>query len=112
MITRAIHFPHLELTTYIKNNIGLLLFLIIKIFKSQNRNRLISVEDELRVCLSKLDPELSIFAAKNKHRFHIKEINSIFYSSIKNNTVLDDIYVHIAFSYLMVFSNLIIQNCQ
>jgi hypothetical protein len=39
----------------------------------------------------KFDPELSICSAKNKHRFHIKEVNFILYFSLKNNTILDDI---------------------
>jgi hypothetical protein len=60
----------------------------------------------------KFDQELSIWAAKNKHSFHTKEVNSIFYFSLKNNIVFDDIFVHFALIYLMVFSNLAIQHCQ
>jgi hypothetical protein len=44
----------------------------------------------------KFNPELSICAANNKHRFHIKEANFIPYFSLKNNTVLDDVFLHIA----------------
>jgi hypothetical protein len=60
----------------------------------------------------KYDPELSICAAKNKYRFHINEVNFILYLSLKNSTVLDDIFVHIALIYLMIFSNLTIEHCQ
>jgi hypothetical protein len=59
-----------------------------------------------------VDPELSICAAKTKHRFHFTEINFILCFSLKNNTDLDDIIVHNALIYLMVFSNLTIQYCQ
>jgi hypothetical protein len=54
-------------------------------------------------------PELSICAANTKHRFHIRKVIFILYFSLKNSTVLDDICVHIASIYLMVFSNLTIQ---
>jgi hypothetical protein len=60
----------------------------------------------------KFNPELSICAARNKHRIHIIEANFILNYSLKNNTVLDYIFVHIALIYLMVFSNLTIQYCQ
>jgi hypothetical protein len=60
----------------------------------------------------KFNTELSTCAAKNKHRFHIKEANSFLYFSLKNNTVLEDIFVHIALIYFMVFSSLTIQHCQ
>jgi hypothetical protein len=78
--------------------------------KIKDRNRLISAGDDLHVCFLKFDPELSICATKNKHKFHIKEVNLILYFSLKNNTVLDDIFVHIVLSY--IFSNLTIQQCQ
>jgi hypothetical protein len=70
--------------------------------KSKDRNRLISVEDELFVLIWSSTPKLSICAANNNHRFHIKEVNFILYFSFKNNTVLDDIFDHIALIYLMV----------
>jgi hypothetical protein len=60
----------------------------------------------------KFDPELRICAAENKHRFQIKEVEFILYFSFKNNTVLDDIFVHIVLIYLMVFSNLTNQHYQ
>jgi hypothetical protein len=60
----------------------------------------------------KFDPELSICAANKKHRFHIKEVNFILYFGLKNNTVLDDIFVHIALIYLPVFSNVTSEDCQ
>jgi hypothetical protein len=60
----------------------------------------------------KFDPEFSMCAAENKHRFHIKKVNLILYFSLKNNTVLDDIFVRIALIYLMVFSKLTIQHYQ
>jgi hypothetical protein len=44
----------------------------------------------------KFGPELSTCTANNKHRFHIKEANFILYLSLQNNTVLDDVFVHIA----------------
>jgi hypothetical protein len=66
-------------------------------------------EDELWVCLSEVRPSC---AAKQQHRFHIKEANFILHFSLKKNTVLDDVFVHTAFIYLMVFSNLTIQHCQ
>jgi hypothetical protein len=44
--------------------------------------------------------------------FRIKEVNFIFYFSLKNSTLIDGIFVHIALIYLMVFGNLIIQHCQ
>jgi hypothetical protein len=47
----------------------------------------------------KFDPELSICAAKNKHRLHIKEVNFFLKSNLKNNIVLDDIFVHIALAH-------------
>jgi hypothetical protein len=43
--------------------------------------------------------------------FHDKEINFTLYYSFKISIVLDDIFVHIALIYLMVFSNFIIQRC-
>jgi hypothetical protein len=46
------------------------------------------------------------------HRLHIKKVNFFLYFSLKNNTVLDDIFLHIALIYFMVFSNLTIQHCQ
>jgi hypothetical protein len=58
------------------------------------------------------DSELSICADKNKHKFLIKEVNFILYFSFKSNIVLDDIFVHIALIYILVFSNLTIQHCQ
>jgi hypothetical protein len=54
------------------------LFSCLTSITSKDRNRLISVEDELRAHLSKVDPELCICAAKNMHRFHIKEQISFF----------------------------------
>jgi hypothetical protein len=60
----------------------------------------------------KFNPELSICAAKNKHKFHIKKVNCILYVSFKDNTVSDDIFVHTSLICPMVFSNLIIQYCQ
>jgi hypothetical protein len=60
----------------------------------------------------KFDTELSICKAKSKHRFHIKEVSYTPYFSLKNNTALDDIFVHIALHYLIVFSNRAIQHCQ
>jgi hypothetical protein len=60
----------------------------------------------------KFDPELSICAAKNEHTFHIKDVNLILYFSLKNNNVLDDIFVHIALIYLTVFSRRTIQHYQ
>jgi hypothetical protein len=44
----------------------------------------------------KFDPQLSIYATKNKHRFSIKEVHFILNFSLKNNTVLGDIFVHTA----------------
>jgi hypothetical protein len=37
----------------------------------------------------KFEQELSICAAKDKHRFHVKKINCILYFSFKINIVLD-----------------------
>jgi hypothetical protein len=79
--------------------------------KSKDINCPISADNSVCAYL-KLIPELSICAAKNKHRFHIREVNFIICFSLKNKTVLDDIFVHFALFYLMVFSNLIIQHCQ
>jgi hypothetical protein len=80
--------------------------------KSKDINRLISVEDELHVCLSKVRPRIKYLCTKNKHRFYIKEVYFILNFTLKNNTVLDYIFVHIAFMYLTVFSSLTIQHCQ
>jgi hypothetical protein len=78
--------------------------------KSKDRNRFISVEDELHVCLSNVWSRTK-YLCKEKNRFHIKEVNFILNFSLKINTVLDDIFVHIALIYLMVFSNPTIQHC-
>jgi hypothetical protein len=78
--------------------------------RSKDRNRLISVRDELRDYL-KFDPGLSFCAAETKHRFHMRQVNFILYFSSKINTVIDDIFVHIALIYLRAFSNLNIQHC-
>jgi hypothetical protein len=48
----------------------------------------------------KFDAELSTCAAENKQRFQIKEVNLTLYFGLKNNTALDDIFVHIALIYL------------
>jgi hypothetical protein len=66
MIPEAIYFPYLEFTAYIKNYIGLLPFLIIKSFKSKGRNHLISVEDKLHVCLSKVRPRIKHLCRKKQ----------------------------------------------
>jgi hypothetical protein len=54
----------------------------------------------------KFDPELSICAGKNKHSFHIKEVNFIIYFGFKNNPVLGDIFVCVAYIY---YSTLLIK---
>jgi hypothetical protein len=59
-------------------------------------------------CL-KCDPELSICAAKNKHRFHIKAVNFILYYSLNNNTASDLIFVHIAW-FILGFSVILLFN--
>jgi hypothetical protein len=79
---------------------------------SRAKTEIISFQMNFGHAYLKFDSELSICAAKNKHRFHIKEVNFILYFSLKNNIVLDDIFVHIALIYLMVFSNHIIHHCQ
>jgi hypothetical protein len=78
----------------------------------KNKDRNCLVEDELRVYYLKFDPEVSTYAARNKHRFHIKEVNFIFYFSLKNKTALDDIFVYIALMDIVLFSNLSVQHCQ
>jgi hypothetical protein len=47
----------------------------------------------------KFDPELSICAAKMKHRLCIKEVNFIISFSLKDNNILYNIFVYIASSY-------------
>jgi hypothetical protein len=42
------------------------------------------------------DPELSTCAANSKNRLHTKKENLILYCSLKNNTVLYDVFVHTA----------------
>jgi hypothetical protein len=75
--------------------------------QSKDRYRPISVCAHL-----KFNPELCICEAKNKHRFHIKDVNYILYFAFKNNAALDDVSVHIALHYLIVFGDLAIQHCQ
>jgi hypothetical protein len=60
----------------------------------------------------KFSPKLSTCAAKNKQSFYSKEVNFTLYFSLKNNTVLDHMFVHVILIYLMVFSDLTIQHFQ
>jgi hypothetical protein len=47
----------------------------------------------------KFDSELSICAAKNKHCFHINEVNFILNFSSKNNAVIDNDSYYFDLSY-------------
>jgi hypothetical protein len=78
-------------------------------FKS--KVEIISVEDELCMYLSKVRPRIKYLCSKQQAQFYIKEANFILHFSLKNNTLLlDDVFVRIAFIYLMFFSNLIIEH--
>jgi hypothetical protein len=50
----------------------------------------------------KFDPELNIYATESKDMFHVKEVNFILNFSLKNNIVLEDIFVHIALIYFTI----------
>lgn len=55
--------------------------------KTKVRNDLITIEDEMHVCLCHIfGPELYVFTAKNKHQFHITHVNFILCCS--NNVLI------------------------
>jgi hypothetical protein len=60
------YFPHLGFTAYIKKIILAYCVFSHKIFNSKHRNRLISVEDELRVSLSKVRPRIKYLCSKEQ----------------------------------------------
>jgi hypothetical protein len=62
--------------------------------ESKDRKNFISTEDEHVYAVS-------ICARKNSLNFHIKKVSVILYFSLKNNSVLVSILVHIALIYLI-----------
>jgi hypothetical protein len=58
--------------------------------KSKDRNHLISVKNKFCVCSSKVRPTAKYLCSKNKHKFHIKDVNFILNFCLKNSTVLDN----------------------